>query len=243
MDVRSAKQSAHILEQGFNDPALTVNCGGAGPISAEWMLPKALWMKQTEPVLWSNAAVVCEMEDYLNYKLTNRLCASSCNVAARWHWNAEQASSSLLSSSISNEVPSLKHQLDDLLSRSTSDSDEELQKLFPGRPISLLRRIGMLDLLMKWPQECIGMGESLGGLTKEAAIMLGLPEGLPVIQGGPDAYVGMIGLGCVRPGKLALITGTGWDSSYGIKDRALLYDAYCCIHRILSFASSHKQRW
>lgn len=206
MDVRSAKQSAQILELGFNDPALAVNCGGTGPISAEWMLPKALWIKQTEPTVWSNSAVICEMEDYLNYRLTNRLCASSCNVAARWHWNAEEASSSSPSSSII-DAPTLKHKMDDLLSSVRSDSDEELRKLFPGRPISLLRHIGMLDVLQKWPQQCISMGEQLGGLSQEAAMMLGLPKGLPVIQGGPDAYVGMIGLGCVRPGKLALITG------------------------------------
>jgi ribulose kinase len=89
MDVRSAKQSAQILELGFNDPALAVNCGGIGPISAEWMLPKALWIKPTEPTLWSNSAVICEMEDYLNYRLTNRCVLA----AARWHWNAEGVSS------------------------------------------------------------------------------------------------------------------------------------------------------
>ena len=33
-------------------------------------------------------------------------------------------------------------------------------------------------------------------------------QGLKVIQGGPDAYVGMLGLGCVQGGQLALVTGS-----------------------------------
>ena len=49
----------------------------------------------------------------------------------------------------------------------------------------------------------------LATLTEDAAKALHLPVGLPIIQGGPDAFVGMIGLGCVQPGKqLCLITGS-----------------------------------
>ena len=33
-------------------------------------------------------------------------------------------------------------------------------------------------------------------------------DGLRVTQGGPDAYVGMLGLGCVQGGQLALVTGS-----------------------------------
>ena len=29
-----------------------------------------------------------------------------------------------------------------------------------------------------------------------------------IVQGGPDAFVGMVGLGCVAPGLLGLITGS-----------------------------------
>lgn len=29
-----------------------------------------------------------------------------------------------------------------------------------------------------------------------------------MFQGGPDAYVGMLGLGALEPGKMALITGS-----------------------------------
>ncbi|CAM9894765.1 unnamed protein product, partial [Discosporangium mesarthrocarpum] len=60
----------------------------------------------------------------------------------------------------------------------------------------------------KWPQDVLGLGEVVGGLTQEAAQHLGLIEGLPVAQGGADAFVGMVGLGVVRAGELALLTGS-----------------------------------
>src|SRR5262249_28669105 len=44
MDVRAVREAEFILATG--DPALVVNGGGSGPISAEWMLPKALWLKR-----------------------------------------------------------------------------------------------------------------------------------------------------------------------------------------------------
>src|SRR5262245_1536231 len=40
MDVRSGDQAAEVASSG--DPALEVN--SAGPVSAEWMVPKALWL-------------------------------------------------------------------------------------------------------------------------------------------------------------------------------------------------------
>ena len=37
---------------------------------------------------------------------------------------------------------------------------------------------------------------------------MGLPAGIPVAEGGADAFVAMIGLNVLRPGKLAFITGS-----------------------------------
>jgi ribulose kinase len=52
------------------------------------------------------------------------------------------------------------------------------------------------------------MGDLLGGLTRVAAEALGLVPGTPVAEGGADAFVGMVGLDVVTPGRLALITGS-----------------------------------
>ena len=41
MDVRANAEADAVLATG--DPALMLNGGGQGPVSAEWMIPKALW--------------------------------------------------------------------------------------------------------------------------------------------------------------------------------------------------------
>jgi len=179
MDARSAPQTKEIMEKCKGDPALRVNCGGEGPLSAEWMTPKALWIRQNEPEIWEKAKTICEYQDYINYKLTGEMCASSCNAAARWHWDGEKCV------------------------QESTDEDP-----YPGRPLSLYDKLGISELAKKLPKRCLPMGHRVGYLTASAAAHLGLPEGLPVTQGGPDAFVGMVGLGCVHPGQMCLITGS-----------------------------------
>jgi ribulose-phosphate 3-epimerase len=176
MDARSAPQTQEILQKCKGDPALAVNCGGEGPLSAEWMTPKSLWVRQNEPDVWKKANTICEYQDYLNYKLTETMVASSCNAASRWHWNGDEC---------------------------ILEGDN-----FPGRPLSLYKKLGIPELAKKLPRRCLPMGSLVGTLTSEAAAHLNLPEGLPVVQGGADAFVGMIGLGCIHPGQLCLITGS-----------------------------------
>eukprot|EP00536_Pseudo-nitzschia_multiseries_P002107 jgi/Psemu1/294700/fgenesh1_pm.28_\ len=179
MDARSASQTEQIMEICKGDPALLVNCGGEGPISAEWMTPKALWIRQNEPDVWEDAKTICEYQDFINFKLTGEICASSCNAATRWHWDGEEC-----------------------LKESTPETK------YPGRPLSLYKKLGIPELVDKLPLKCLPMGGSVGTLTKVAADHLNLPEGTPVAQGGPDAFVGMVGLGCTKPGQLCLITGS-----------------------------------
>ncbi len=54
MDVRSGDMAAEVAASG--DPALEVNSNGAGPVSAEWMVPKALWIYRHERALFDRAA-------------------------------------------------------------------------------------------------------------------------------------------------------------------------------------------
>lgn len=51
MDVRSAAEAADVAATG--DPALRINSDGRGPVSAEWMIPKSLWMKRNQPELFA----------------------------------------------------------------------------------------------------------------------------------------------------------------------------------------------
>ncbi|KAK3262809.1 hypothetical protein CYMTET_28355 [Cymbomonas tetramitiformis] len=159
-------QAAEVAACG--DDALRVNSGGAGPVSAEWMVPKSLWLKRNEPEVYAAAHFICEYQDYMNFHLTGRMCASINNVSVRWHYSAERG----------------------------------------GYPASLLDKLGLGALLHKWPKEVLPLGARVGGLTEAAARHLGLPTGLPVAQGGADAFIGMIGLGVLQPGELALLTGS-----------------------------------
>ena len=165
MDMRSAPQAARIAACG--DPALCVNGGGAGPVSAEWMIPKALWLKENEEATFEAATYICEFQDYMNFLLTGRMCASLNNISVRWHYSTER-----------------------------------------GWPTSMLRTLGLESLSSKWPQEVLKLGDVVGGLTASAAAHLGLPIGLPVAQGGADAFIGMIGLGAINAGQMALLTGS-----------------------------------
>ncbi|KAG2438453.1 hypothetical protein HYH02_010908 [Chlamydomonas schloesseri] len=166
MDMRSAAQ-ARAVAGVAGDPALVVNQGGAGPVSAEWMLPKSLWLAQCEPGTWARAATICEYQDYMNLRLTGRLVACTNNMAVRWHCDTRR-----------------------------------------GRPLSLMAALGIPELAAKWPQQEVAPGGLVGGLGEAAAAHLGLAAGTPVAQGGADAFIGMIGLGVVAPGQMALLTGS-----------------------------------
>lgn len=165
MDVRASKEAEAVAASG--DPALRVNGAGAGPVSAEWMLPKALWIRRNQPELFDRAARIGEYQDYLNLCLTGRWAGSLNNMSVRWHYQNNR-----------------------------------------GTPASLLASLGLDALREKWPQPVIRPGDVIDGLTREAAAHLGLTPGTPVVQGGADAFIGMIGLGVTEPGEMALITGS-----------------------------------
>lgn len=77
-----------------------------------------------------------------------------------------------------------------------------------GFPESFYARIGLLDLLPKFPPVVLDMDKPAGQLSRSAASELGLKAGTPVAQGGADAFVGMVGLNAIEPGRLAFITGS-----------------------------------
>ena len=87
MDVRSARQADAIA--ATTDPALRVNGAGAGPVSAEWMIPKSLWIKENQREFFDRAEKIGEFEDYLNLRLTGRWVGSLNNMSVRWHYQSD----------------------------------------------------------------------------------------------------------------------------------------------------------
>ncbi len=84
MDVRAGAEADAVLATG--DPALCVNGAGQGPVSAEWMIPKALWLKRHEPEMFARAHTIGEYQDFLTWRLTGRRTASLDNASIRWHY-------------------------------------------------------------------------------------------------------------------------------------------------------------
>lgn len=170
MDARSAPQAKRIMDVATEAsagssilekfPELRVNSNGEGPISAEWLLPKAMWIKETEPEVWEKAHVICEYQDYINYRLTNRMVASSCNAAVRWH-----------------------HDGWEVLDREGKEEEHA------GRPMGLYKALGISELANKLPKTTLAMGDVVGGLSEAASKDLGLPEGTLVVQVCADSVV------------------------------------------------------
>lgn len=59
-------------------------------MSAEWMVPKALWLAECEAATYRSAALICEYQDWINLRLTGRLVGAANNMAVRWHWDEQR---------------------------------------------------------------------------------------------------------------------------------------------------------
>jgi FGGY-family pentulose kinase len=86
MDVRAADQAKRIQETG--DRALKYN--GFGPVSAEWGLPKAMWIKEQEPETWRRAARVCDCGDWVIRRLTGEWSASINFASSKYFYDRDQ---------------------------------------------------------------------------------------------------------------------------------------------------------
>ena len=60
-----------------------VNSGGAGPMSSEWMLPKALWLMQEEPEVFNKATYICEYQVLKERGLSGCACVAALSGCAQ----------------------------------------------------------------------------------------------------------------------------------------------------------------
>jgi len=80
-----------------------------------------------------------------------------------------------------------------------------------GWPNRLLQTLDAADIGQRWPgggETPLYPGAIIGPLTQAAAEALNLSPGIPVAQGGVDAYVAAIGMNTLHPGQLGMILGT-----------------------------------
>jgi autoinducer-2 kinase len=82
----------------------------------------------------------------------------------------------------------------------------------------------VLDLI-EFPREVLppvrDPGEVVGAVTARAARETGLREGTPVVVGGADTQLGLVGIGQTEPGRSTIVGGTFWQSTITL-DRALI---------------------
>jgi ribulose kinase len=85
MDCRASAQSDETAGLAGSHPVLAWS---GGSDAAEWLLPKAMWLKEHEPELYARAARVVEAIDYLTFRLTGRWTGSQMNAVCKYNYDA-----------------------------------------------------------------------------------------------------------------------------------------------------------
>lgn len=81
MDQRAFEQAERVT--ATKDPVLKYVGWQESP---EWMLPKALWLRENEPQTYEQADLIVEGADWLLHRLTGNWLASLNNVTAKWNY-------------------------------------------------------------------------------------------------------------------------------------------------------------
>ncbi len=69
----------------------------------------------------------------------------------------------------------------------------------------------LIGLDRRWMPEVVEPGTVVGPLTAAAAGETGLAEGTPIVVGGADTQLGLVGIGVTRPGRVTLVGGSFWQ--------------------------------
>ena len=81
MDQRAVQEVRDIQATGH--PCLKYV---GGQDSAEWMVPKVLWLKRNKPELFRRAYKVIEATDWIAHRLSGEWTASLCNATCKWNY-------------------------------------------------------------------------------------------------------------------------------------------------------------
>lgn len=81
MDTRAKAEAGKINSQNSN---VLKHCGNE--VSVEWLVPKALWIKNNMPQVYKDAYAIIEQLDYMNYKLTGQWVASICQATCKGNY-------------------------------------------------------------------------------------------------------------------------------------------------------------
>lgn len=86
MDGRASAEAEETSHSGH--PALKFS---GGSDSAEWLVPKAMWLARNEPHIFAAAHRIAESVDYLTFKLSGRWVGSRMNATCKWNFDHRES--------------------------------------------------------------------------------------------------------------------------------------------------------
>ena len=207
MDVRAVDQARRINKTKHD---VLRHCGKE--VSAEWILPKMMWIKENLPDVFEKAKLIVELQDFANHYLTGRWCAALGQAACK------------------------------------SCYVEELG----GFQEEFFHEIGFDEFFDKANLDVVSQTEPVGSLRSDLAGRFHLNPGIQVYQGGPDAYINVIGLGVCKTGDTGIVMGSSFvhlaivdkpvfmEGIHGPYKNVLVPDYYCIEGGQISAASITK---
>jgi ribulose kinase len=84
MDARATAQAERTAGLAATHPVLAWS---GGSDAAEWLLPKAIWLREREPDVYARSARIVEAIDYLTFRLTGRWVGSQMNAVCKYNWD------------------------------------------------------------------------------------------------------------------------------------------------------------
>jgi ribulose kinase len=82
MDSRAAPQAKRTAQFAADHPILSWS---GGSDASEWLVPKAMWLKENEPAVYARSARIVEAIDYLTFRLTGRWVGSQMNAVCKYN--------------------------------------------------------------------------------------------------------------------------------------------------------------
>jgi autoinducer-2 kinase len=100
------------------------------------------------------------------------------------------------------------------------------------------RVLDICDLDVDVFPEVVDPGTAIGVVTRDAARDTGLPVGTPVVVGGADTQLSLLGIGVTEPGRLTVVGGSFWQCT-AVLDEPLIDPAA----RLRTLCHTVPDRW
>ena len=216
MDVRAAQQAERVSQTGH--AALSYCRAGC---SAEWMLPKAMWLREHEPQVYARTSHFAEYLDWLMYRFTGRLVLNRDTATQRWFYNCRtwdwpaDLFASVGLPDLTDKIPSEIVPIGARVGSITPEAAEALG-LTAGTPVfegGGDAFVALLGLNVTRPGK---VGMITGSSTVVAAFAADEVHGAGVFGGFPDAVVP--GLWLVEAGQASTGSMLAWFRSLMAQD-------------------------